>query len=403
MGPSARHGDGQVAWNGGAEPWRRARRERRATVRAVDQAAGASAQPARHGCRGAGRGLRRRPRGRSSGTWTTLGSAGFPVYFERGYRLAAPALLPAVTLTVDQALALSLAARSAAPRAELATCPRPRGRRRRSSTQALAAQPPEDRPQRQLALALPVQDPRIEACTAALTEAIADQRTVRVTLASGSGAASRHPGGWTPTDSSRPPTAWSSWDTVTSAVDSCGYPLPACSPSPCSSVDFARCRRGFWSGICTRLQESAPQVHWIRLLARPPLAQALRKHPPVGTLMWERGPDGSVIFMIAAQRPGRVSPLDPLVRGCGRDPGAERLAPGGRADRPGRCDAVRCQTGPRRGQRGRSLFGGRKNRRADLRVPLPRLPAPREPPGSQHQQPGDPRLPSLRRDSTSSA
>ena len=45
-----------------------------------------------------------------------LGAAGFPVYFDHGYRLATPALLPAVTLTVDQALALSLAARTAAPR-----------------------------------------------------------------------------------------------------------------------------------------------------------------------------------------------------------------------------------------------------------------------------------------------
>ena len=45
-----------------------------------------------------------------------LGAAGFPVYFERGYRLAAPTLLPAVTLTVEQALALRMAAASAAQR-----------------------------------------------------------------------------------------------------------------------------------------------------------------------------------------------------------------------------------------------------------------------------------------------
>ena len=241
-----------------------------------------------------------------------LGAAGFPVYFDHGYRLAAPALLPAVTLTVDQALALSLAARTAAPRAELATS-RALEVAAQKLTQALAAQPPEDRPQRQLALALPVQDPRTEACTATLTEAMADQRTVRVTLASGSEGA----------------TASRRMDPYrllpgANGLDLLGYcherrrflRLPVVR---LQSVSMLRRR---FRPVPARLLErhlhpapgSAPQVHWIRLLARPPLAQALRKHPPVGTLTWERGPDGSITFMIAAQRPGEFLPW---VLSCG--------------------------------------------------------------------------------------
>jgi predicted DNA-binding transcriptional regulator YafY len=203
-------------------------------------------------------------------------------------------------------LALSLAARTAAPRAELATS-RALEVAAQKLNQALAAQPPEDRPQRQLALAFPVQDPRIEACAATLTEAMADQRTVRVALASGSGAA----------------TASRRMDPYrllpgANGLELLGYchdrrrflRLPV---ARLQSVSMLRRR---FRPVPARLLErhlhpapgSAPQVHWIRLLARPPLAQALRKHPPVGTLMWERGPDGSIIFMIAAQRPGEFLP-----------------------------------------------------------------------------------------------
>ena len=49
-----------------------------------------------------------------------LTAAGFPVYFDHGYRLAMPALLPAIPLTVDEALALRVAAQAALPRTEAA-------------------------------------------------------------------------------------------------------------------------------------------------------------------------------------------------------------------------------------------------------------------------------------------
>jgi predicted DNA-binding transcriptional regulator YafY len=233
-----------------------------------------------------------------------LGSAGFPVYFERGYRLAAPTLLPAVTLTVDQALALRLAAESAIPRAELATA-QTLSVAAQKLAQALAAQPPEHQAQRQLAL--PVQDPRMEACTTALTQAIAEQRTVRVTLASAPGR-----------------------ETASRRMDPYRL-LP--SASGLELLCYCHERRRILRLRVARLREvsvlrrrfrplparlverhlhpsqaSAPELHWVRLLCRPPLVQSLRKHPPVGSLMWEDGPDGSVIYTLGARRPNDLLP-----------------------------------------------------------------------------------------------
>jgi hypothetical protein len=54
-------------------------------------------------------------------------------------------------------------------------------------------------------------------------------------------------------------------------------------------------------------QASAPELHWVRLVCRPPLVEPLRKHPPAGSLMWEDGPDGSVIS-VAARRPEDLLP-----------------------------------------------------------------------------------------------
>jgi predicted DNA-binding transcriptional regulator YafY len=46
----------------------------------------------------------------------------------------------------------------------------------------------------------------------------------------------------------------------------------------------------------------------IRLACRPPLAQTLQKHPPTGMLIWEDGPEGSVIFTLVALRTSDVLP-----------------------------------------------------------------------------------------------
>lgn len=239
-----------------------------------------------------------------------LAVAGFPVYFERGYRLAAPTLLPAVTLTVDEALALRLAAESAIPRAELATA-QTLSVAAQKLEQAMAAQPPEDQVQRQLAL--PVQDSRVEACTTALTEAIAEQRTVRVTLASA-------PGRESPSRRVDPyrllPTS--------SGLELLGYCherrriLRLSVPRLWEVSLLQRRFRPLPARLVERhlhhSQASAPGLHWIRLLCRPPLVERLRKHPPVGSLMWEDGPDGSVIYTLAARQP---KDLLPWLLSCG--------------------------------------------------------------------------------------
>lgn len=239
-----------------------------------------------------------------------LGAAGFPVYFEHGYRLAAPTLLPPVTLTVDQALALRLAAESATQRTDLATA-RTLSLAARKLEQALAAKPPQAQTERQLAL--PVQDLRVEACVAALTEAIAEQRTVRLTLAAGSG---REP----VTKRMDPYRLFPSLG----GVELLGY---CHQRSRMLRLPVARLRevsvlQRRFRPVPARLLErhlhpsrsAAPGLHWIRVLCRPPLVQSLRKHPPVGSLTWDHGPDGGIIYTIAAQRP---TDLLPWLLSCG--------------------------------------------------------------------------------------
>jgi proteasome accessory factor B len=233
-----------------------------------------------------------------------LGAAGFPVYFERGYRLAVPTLLPAITLTAEQALALRLAADAAAQRSEPATAETLAVAARKLAL-ALAAQPAERLAQRQLAL--PVSDPRAEARAAALAEAIADLRTVRLTVTSGSGreAASRRVDPYRLLPASE-------------GVELLGY----CHERrrivrlPVARVqDVAVLRRRF-RPLPARLVERhlhasravAPELHWVRVLCRPPLVQNLRRYPPVGSLTWEHGPEGSVIYTLAVQRPADLLP-----------------------------------------------------------------------------------------------
>jgi predicted DNA-binding transcriptional regulator YafY len=239
-----------------------------------------------------------------------LGAAGFPVYFERGYRLAAPTLLPAVTLTVDQALALRMAAESAALRAELATA-RALSVAAQKLEEAMAAQPAEEQLQRQLAL--PVQEARVEACMTALTAAIAAQRTVRLTLASAGGRepASRRMDPYRLLPSS-------------SGLELLGYcherrRILRLRVGRLREVSVLQRRfRPLPARLVERHlhhgQAPAPELHWVRLLCRPPLVQRLRKHPPVGSLMWEDGPDGSVIYTLGSWRP---SDLLPWLLSCG--------------------------------------------------------------------------------------
>lgn len=233
-----------------------------------------------------------------------LGAAGFPVYFEHGYRLAAPTLLPAVTLTVDQALALRMAAASSTLRAEPATA-RTLSAAAQKLEQAMAARPPEGQIERQLAL--PVQDARVEANIAALTKAIAEQRTVRATLASAPG---REP-------ASRRVDPYRLLPSF-GGLELLGYsherrrmvrlPLARLREVSLLQRRFRPLPARLVERHLHHVQASAPELHWIRLRCRPPLVERLRKQPPVGSLMWENGPDGSVVYTLAARRPNDLLP-----------------------------------------------------------------------------------------------
>jgi predicted DNA-binding transcriptional regulator YafY len=61
-------------------------------------------------------------------------------------------------------------------------------------------------------------------------------------------------------------------------------------------------------------RSAAPELHWVRLACRPPLVQNLKKHPLVGSLMWEDGPDGSVVHTLGVRRP---EDLLPWLLSCG--------------------------------------------------------------------------------------
>jgi hypothetical protein len=60
--------------------------------------------------------------------------------------------------------------------------------------------------------------------------------------------------------------------------------------------------------------EGPSGFHRVRIAFRPPLAQTLKDHPPVGALMWEDGPEGSVVFTMVTQR---NKDLVPWLLACG--------------------------------------------------------------------------------------
>jgi len=241
-----------------------------------------------------------------------LAAAGFPVYFDHGYRLAAPALLPAIALTVDEALALRVAAQSTAPRVERATA-RALALATEKLQQALATRPPEGPPDRQLALALPVQDARIEALLTTLTAAIADRRSVKLAYLP---VARRSSKPWA-ADPYRLLPSPIGWDLLAYC-----HHRRRILRLPLAQLREASVMRRRYRPVSARLLERhlhraltpAKDLHWVRIACRPPLAQALRKHPPAGALTWEDGPGGSIIFTIAALR---LEDLLPWLLGCG--------------------------------------------------------------------------------------
>lgn len=241
-----------------------------------------------------------------------LMAAGFPVYFDHGYRLTAVTLLPPVTLSVDEALALRLAAQAAAPRAGSIAA--------RSLTlatdklqQALATRSPENSPEPQLALELPVQDPRREVLLTTLTTAIAERHSVKLTLSPAvrRGSRSRR------VDPYRLLPVGTGWDLLAYCHD-----RRRIMRVPISHVRDVLVTRHRFRPVAARLlerhlhpgQAPPPAFHTVRVAYRSPIVETLKEHPPVGALMWEEGPEGSVIFTLVA---ARSKDLVPWLLSCG--------------------------------------------------------------------------------------
>jgi predicted DNA-binding transcriptional regulator YafY len=241
-----------------------------------------------------------------------LTGAGFPVYFDRGYRLATAALLPPITLTVDEVLALQLAAEAAAPKAGSVAA--------HSLTlaadklqQVLATRPPEDSPDRQLALELPVQDPRTEALLTTLTTAIAERRSVKLAYlpVARRGSQSRR------ADPYRLLPMRTGWDLLAYCHD-----RRRILRIPVNHLQEVSITRRRFRPVATRLLERhlhpgaapPPGFYRVRVAYRHPVADALKEHPPVGALTWEEGPKGSVIFTMMARQ---IKDLVPWLLSCG--------------------------------------------------------------------------------------
>jgi len=240
-----------------------------------------------------------------------LRASGFPVYYDRGYRLASPALLPPVTFTADEALALRLAAEAGRPRADPAAS-QALAHAREKLQQALAALPPAEPTERQLALALPLQDDRTETLVGRLAQALREHRTVAVAYADGGeGGRERRLDPYRLLSSEaghvllgyahdrrrlvRVPLAQLAGISVTRHRF---RPLP-------DHILERHLRRGRGGGA---------EFEKVRILCRPPLAPLLRKQPPAGALMWEEAPAGALVFTLATLR---LEDLVPWLLACG--------------------------------------------------------------------------------------
>jgi predicted DNA-binding transcriptional regulator YafY len=240
-----------------------------------------------------------------------LRAAGFPVFYDRGYRLAFPVLLPPITLTANEALALRLAARAAGSSDDPTTA-QALSQAGEKLQQALAAVPPTHPPERQLLLALPVDDGRTEAVLERLGEAMRDRRTVKLSYADGAAEARERrvdPYQILPLPSGPVLLAYS-------------HDRRRLLRIPVARVSSAVVTRRRYRPLPDRVLErhllpgaDVPmEFHKVRVLTRPPLALLLRKHPPTGALMWEEAPAGAIVFTLATLRP---DDLVPWLLACG--------------------------------------------------------------------------------------
>jgi predicted DNA-binding transcriptional regulator YafY len=229
-----------------------------------------------------------------------LNRAGFAVYFDRGYRLAAPALVPPVTFAVNEALALRLAAETGSSRADGATAQALRLAAEKLG-QALAARPPEESSSAQLSLGLPIKDARVEELLSLLARAIAERRTVRVKLRGrpGQDSATRR------VDPYRLVRTDDGWELLAYHHERermIQVPLARLASVSVLQRRFQPLPVRILERHLHAYQTAAPGVQWIRLICRPPLAQTFKACPPVGTVKWEESPDGSATLTLAAIR-----------------------------------------------------------------------------------------------------
>lgn len=240
-----------------------------------------------------------------------LRSSGFPVFYDHGYRLAFPALLPPITFTANEALTLRLAARSVAPRAD-PTAAQALGNAGDKLQQALAALPPAAPADRQLALALPVQDPRTDAVVGRLAEALQEHRTVKVVYADGQEAGRERrldPYQLLPSETGQ-------------VLLGYAHDRRRLMRVPVGRLAEVSLTRRRFRPLPERMLQrhlrtgtaSPPEFHKVRILCRPPLALLLRKHPPAGALMWEEAPGACIVFTLATLR---LEDLVPWLLACG--------------------------------------------------------------------------------------
>jgi predicted DNA-binding transcriptional regulator YafY len=221
-------------------------------------------------------------------------------------------LLDPALKQVDEALALRLAAQAASPGAESLAA--------RSLTlaadklqQALATRPPEDPPGRQLALELPVQDSRTEALLETLTTAIAERHSVKLTYLP----AARRSSPSRRVDPYRLLRVGTAWDLLAYCHD-----RRRILRIPVKHLREALATRRRFRPVAARVLERhlhpgpapPPAFHRVRIAYRPPVADALKEHPPVGAVMWEEGPDGSAIFTMVTLQ---TKDLVPWLLSCG--------------------------------------------------------------------------------------
>jgi len=241
-----------------------------------------------------------------------LTAAGVPVYFDHGYRLAAPQMLPPITLTVDEALALRLAAEAESARTTAA------GSRALSvATQklqhALAIRVSEEATAPQLALELPDRDSRTSALLSTLATAITERRSVNLVYLP---TLRREPRSFR-ADPYRLLTSQAGWDLLAYCHD-----RRRVLRIPVSQLREASATRQRFRPMGPRLLErhmhrgagTAAALQRVRVRCQPSLAHALREYPPAGTLRIEGGSGGVAILTLATLH---MQDLMPWLLACG--------------------------------------------------------------------------------------